>query len=83
MLDDEHFLGNPKKGKTLTALLGRETIKNSSRDTLEPVEQYLLRHTRLLPRDIIILGNRLCEEIQKAKRFSPDPQDEILIRSTV
>lgn len=32
------------------------------------LEEYLLDHTRLIPRDVISLGNELCEEILRRKR---------------
>jgi Protein tyrosine and serine/threonine kinase len=32
-----------------------------------PIEDYLLSHTRLIPRDIISLGNELSEEVLRAK----------------
>jgi hypothetical protein len=45
---------------TLAGFLGRQTIQNFVRVVDEPVEQYLLRHTRLSPRDIISTGNALA-----------------------
>jgi hypothetical protein len=47
--------------------LGVTEIENPSRGIVEPIESYLLRHTRLLPRDVVKLGNSLCREIAKAK----------------
>jgi hypothetical protein len=32
------------------------------------LEQHLLDHTRLIPRDVISLGNELCEEVLRQKR---------------
>jgi len=34
----------------------------------EPIEDYLLSHTRLIPRDIISLGNELSEEVLRQKQ---------------
>jgi len=34
----------------------------------EPIEDYLLGHTRLIPRDIISLGNELSEEVLRQKQ---------------
>ncbi len=34
----------------------------------ESVEDYLIRHTRVIPRDVISLGNELSEEILRQKR---------------
>jgi hypothetical protein len=47
--------------------LGRSTVRNEVRGVDEPVEDYLLRHTRLLPRDIIMLGNLLCDGVSRAR----------------
>jgi Protein tyrosine and serine/threonine kinase len=37
-------------------------------DGAGPIEDYLLSHTRLIPRDIISLGNELSEEVLRAKQ---------------
>src|SRR3984957_16005928 len=34
----------------------------------QTIEDYLLSHTRLIPRDIISLGNELCEEVLRQKQ---------------
>ncbi|GAA1974198.1 P-loop ATPase, Sll1717 family [Microbacterium pumilum] len=56
-LDPSHF--RQSNEKTLAAFLGTATILNETRGMEESVEQYLLRHTRQSPRDIISLGNAL------------------------
>ena len=83
MLDNELFVGNVTDGKNVTSWLGIRNIHNDIRDIDEPIEQYLLRHTRLLPRDIIVLGNSLCEEIIKFKTFEKEHTIEDIIRDTV
>lgn len=45
--------------------LGTSAIQNSKRKMREPVMQYLLRHTRMVPRDVILLGNALCSELRE------------------
>lgn len=47
--------------------LGRDVIYNHSRGVDENLEDYLLRHTRLIPRDVVHLGNELSSEVAKAK----------------
>jgi hypothetical protein len=48
--------------------LGFEKIKNVKRGGVEEqVEEYILRHTRFLPREINELGNRISLEIRRAK----------------
>jgi hypothetical protein len=82
-LDESFFVCNTISGKNVATWLGMDSITNRARKTREPLEQHLLRHTRLLPRDIIILGNELCSEIQKARQFSPDLPIDQVIRQTV
>ncbi len=44
----------------VTAWLGSGVVNNRAREVDEDVTQYLLRHTRLIPRDIVTLGNLLA-----------------------
>jgi hypothetical protein len=46
--------------------LGRDVILNDVRHMDEQIEAYLLRHTLLLPRDVVEMGNCICEAIEKA-----------------
>jgi hypothetical protein len=78
---ERYFLGDVESanGDLVAAWLGVDTICNTSRGRpyVEHIEDYLLRHIRPLPRDIVVLGNRLCEATEKAKeakarRLSPD-----------
>jgi hypothetical protein len=47
--------------------LGIGEIHNTERDVPELIEDYLLRHTRLLPRDLVEIGNALSREVAGAK----------------
>jgi hypothetical protein len=47
--------------------LGMGEITNEARKQIERIETYLLRHTRLIPRDIVVLGNTLCETIDRVR----------------
>jgi hypothetical protein len=76
-LERDFFVGDPRGTRTLRAWLGIETVHNRRRGVQEPVVQYLLRHTRLLPRDIIILGNRLCATIARGRRDGLEIEDEV------
>ncbi len=53
--------------KNAETWLGWETIENTYYNINEPIKQYIMRHTRLLPRDIVILGNSLCQKFQEKK----------------
>lgn len=68
--------------RTLSNFLGRTTIYNEVRGVREPVEQYILRHTRLSPRDIISLGNALVALAERSG-VSPRELDDKSIRAEV
>jgi hypothetical protein len=57
--------------KTVYKWLGISHFDNKMRDIKEEVVQYILRHTRRIPRDVITLGNLLCQETQRVKWY-PD-----------
>jgi hypothetical protein len=63
--------------------LGRSTVRNEVRLVDEPVEDYLLRHTRLLPRDIIMLGNLLCDGVSRAREQGLPSLTDATIRDLV
>jgi len=56
-LPDELF--PPGATKDVQGLLGRVDMRRPARDACEDVEDYLVRHTRFAPRELIILGNEL------------------------
>jgi hypothetical protein len=57
------YLSGPPEAPPIEHWLGLTTITSRARDHVERIEDYLLRHTRLLPRDIIVLGNDLCSQL--------------------
>lgn len=65
-LEDKFFFIS-NSDKNIKNWLGLEKIHNKVRDIDESVIEYILRHTRLLPRDIIQMGNELCNIIIQAK----------------
>jgi hypothetical protein len=74
----KHYFVNPTKGsRTIGNWLGSFAINNVKRGIAEPALQYLLRHTRLLPRDIIIIGNKICDAIERREIADIDLQQEI------
>ena len=74
------FVGDSEK--TIRSWLGIANIHNDYRDIDEPIIQYILRHTRLLPRDIVIIGNSLAE-IKRLKSTSPGLDVSKTIRKKV
>jgi hypothetical protein len=63
---DREFMLRPAQGG-VEGWLGRSRMRNEARSVDENVEDYMLRHTRLIPRDVVELGNALCRETAKAK----------------
>jgi hypothetical protein len=75
----EYFLGHKLQDLTPAHLmdteadeptvrwLGMTSIRNEARQRDEDPTRYILRHTRLIPRDVVVLGNMLCELIDHAK----------------
>jgi len=60
--------------------LGVRRIGNLARGVDEDVEDYLLRHTRLIPRDVVVLGNALCQQTALAAGREPALNDDVLRR---
>jgi hypothetical protein len=65
-LAPEHVM-RPNGERTVATWLGTRTIFNERRKIDEEIDDYLVRHTRLLPRDIVLLGNELTKEVERAK----------------
>jgi hypothetical protein len=66
-LDPSFFMGADDGAGPVEAWLGTPVIHNQARGVHENVIEYLLRHTRLIPRDVVSLGNALCAEIVRQK----------------
>ena len=57
----------PGHADPIHAWLGRSEVFNAKRGVTERIEHYMLRHTRLIPRDVVTLGNLLCDVVAAAK----------------
>jgi len=66
-LDRSFFMGPGDHGGLVEAWLGTPVVYNEARDIHEKVVDYLLRHTRLIPRDVVSIGNALCAEVVRQK----------------
>ena len=66
-LESDYWLA-PTANNPVERWLGMTTIVNIKRKLKEPeqLEHYLLRHTRLIPRDVVLLGNALCDLIDQS-----------------
>lgn len=63
MLSNIYFIDSNKE-RNLENLIGFKSIKNKKRRVEESVDDYILRHTKYFPRDIINIGNQICKEIE-------------------
>ncbi len=52
------------------AWLGSTWIHNESRGVDEELFHYLLRHTRLIPRDLVSLGNSLSQLVLRKRSWA-------------
>lgn len=60
-LDDCYFISDFKEtGKSIQSWLGVDTITNEF-GKCEKIENFLIRHTRLVPRDVIVICNELAK----------------------
>lgn len=63
----QRYLMKPDATEPIEMWLGTTEIYNGKRGAAESLEHYLLRHTRLIPRDIVWLGNLLCDRVSQAR----------------
>ena len=54
--------GSDIRSENIAQFVGFSEIENKSRGIVEPIHDYLIRHTRLIPRDIVQLGNDIAAE---------------------
>jgi len=80
---DERSLMRPDLGPTPEGWLGVHTVTDARGGREAAVGEYLLRHTRSLPRDIVALGNSLASEVATAKADGRDALDQGTLRATV
>jgi hypothetical protein len=66
-LDGSFFMAAGSFAHPVEAWLGTPVVNNERRGVHEWVTDYLLRHTRLIPRDVVSLGNSICAEILRQK----------------
>jgi hypothetical protein len=70
-----HNVKRARSEKTLENWLGFDIVANYKRDLIESTEQYIFRHTRALPRDIVMLGNAISREKDQCKSVGRDFTD--------
>jgi hypothetical protein len=75
---------SPNRDKSpIRQWLGTDMIRNERRDTDEKLVDYLIRHTRLIPRDVVALGNALSHEVERYKSAGESRLSDSVIRDTV
>jgi hypothetical protein len=72
----------PRQSVTLRDWLGTPSVTNEW-GSRERIEDYLIRHTRLIPRDVVSLGNELAEEVLRQKRAGRDRVPEADLKRIV
>lgn len=86
-LPSEYFLGDRPTGEGTTgvaaAWLGTDCVSNIDREVTEELTTYLLRHTRLIPRDIVMMGNLLAEHTVAARECGDSRLSDDRIRLAV
>ena len=82
-IDKSYYYDSSTTGNSVSDWLGVDRIVNRQRNTSEEIEDYLLRHTRLLPRDIIVLGNKLCSCIRRNQVFNLQLSPSKIIKKAV
>lgn len=82
-LDPYWFVANTASNRGLLDWLGSAQISVPKRGgQLEDLDKYLLRHTRMLPRDLVELGNALCLTVAACRGKANSSLDDV-IRKTV
>jgi hypothetical protein len=66
---DPAWLTDPKASDPMRRWLGVAEVRNEQLDVIEPAASYILRHTMLVPRDIVVMGNVISREL---RRLMPD-----------
>ncbi|NWG93643.1 MAG: hypothetical protein HXY21_14225 [Parvularculaceae bacterium] len=64
MLPSNLMKGPPNASSLFERWLGVSSVPNTARGVDEDVEEFILRHTRYLPREIVEIGNAICSEIR-------------------
>lgn len=77
------YLMAPESEDPVLGWLGTDVVHNERRDVDESALDYLLRHTRLIPRDVVSLGNAVCQEILRQKALGNEHIAATVLRRTV
>jgi hypothetical protein len=81
-IDKQYFLENSRTKNVETFFGIKEVSLKRQGGTLENIRTYILRHTMLLPREIINVGNIFCDELNNIDSDS-DEELESAVKRTV
>ena len=83
-LPPSFLMRQPLNDTSVADWLGIDVVTDRwDRDRKERVEDYLVRHTRLIPRDMISLANELAEEVLRQKRAGAEQMSIPVLRAVV
>jgi hypothetical protein len=80
---DKKYLAVPDAEDPMQAWLGHRDIENLARGNRERSIDYVLRHTRLIPRDLVELGNSLSNAVLRAHQATGLPPSQGAVRDVV
>jgi hypothetical protein len=80
---DDSVLMRPDQSPSVEGWLGLSRVRDHYRNADEEVASYLLRHTRLVPRDLVVMGNALCARTAQAVRAGDSHVSERALRDVV
>lgn len=82
-LPEDCFVAGTGDGRSIEAWLGSSKIRNVARNVDEQLNDYILRHTRRIPRDLVTLGNELCAESRRYRASGAKAVPPEVIRRVV
>jgi hypothetical protein len=80
---EHRYLADPSAEDPVVRWLGRATIDNIGRGRTERTVDYVLRHTRLIPRDLVEVGNALCNAVLRSRQETGGAPTQDTVRRTV
>jgi len=82
---DPKFLLFPEErdNDPILAWLGFKRIMNTTRGVEEGLEDYFLRHTRMTPRDVVIIGNRLSALVDSTRHSGGEKLDPVQVSDII
>ena len=80
---DGEWLMAPQASTPIARWLGMPSIQNEDRGVVERLDDYLIRHTRATPRDIVQMGNQLSQYVRQLKAGGYREADPVRVREIV